>query len=328
MIKHRTHGRVGILGNPSDIYFGVVISSTLKDLYVDGKIKETNKFKFTINNSEDIKLDSLILNSLKFLKNQGYDVKEFEINFESNIPKQGGLAGSSAIIINLLLGLDELFDLKLEKRQLAHYSTKIERDVIGIIAGPSDRFIITIGGVMYMDFTSKDYNSYVLEELSLNNFPFWVGIRSKNISSGDVHKYPYVAYPNDFSLQSIIKSLIDCGIQGKRAIIDNDINLIAELINKNQKLTTQYGYYGNPSPEVLLERKMDQEMLNYCDQHGVLGVKLGGSSGSLVILSEEKPEFLLDFSPKIELKGKQELFQLESQIDKIIKLVPTKRLQI
>ncbi|MFX0183661.1 MAG: hypothetical protein ACFE95_11315 [Candidatus Hodarchaeota archaeon] len=320
--SYHTHARVNLLGNPSDIYYGIVASSTVKNLGVKGIIKESQINEYTINGIHDEGLNTLINSSISFLRQKGFKINPIEFSVRSNIPKQGGLAGSSAIIINLLYCLNEIFQLSLSKRLIAHYSTIIEHEVIGITAGPSDRFIITLGGVKYMDFTSKNYKNYLIEDLDLNNIPLWIGIRSKNISSGDVHRFPYQVYSENSDLQKVIINLKKCAIFGKKAIEEEDLQELGKLMNENRKLTNLYGTFGTPSKDVVLQRKIDEEILDFCDVNEVLGAKLGGSSGSIVILSEEKPEFLIDFKPK---KESIQLISSESlgcQIDQIIKLKP------
>ncbi|MBA7696418.1 hypothetical protein ES703_105065 [subsurface metagenome] len=79
---------------------------------------------------------------------------------------------------------------------------------------------------------------------------------------------------------------------------------------------------------MILQREIDQEILNFCNINNVIGAKLGGSSGSLIILSEEKPNFLLDFilSEKLQKKMKQfDANPSENQIFQVLKLEPAKK---
>ena len=99
-------------------------------------------------------------------------------------------------------------------------------------------------------------------------------------------------------------------------------------MNQNQELTQKYGQFGNPTENVILQRKIDQEILDFCNHHDVIGTKLGGSSGSIIVLSEEKPDFLLDFKPSEDLQKKLAKFDVDptqKQIDKVLKLVPAEQ---
>ncbi|MFX1534011.1 MAG: mevalonate kinase [Promethearchaeota archaeon] len=315
-----TKGRVNLLGNPSDIYYGIVISSTIENLGVKGTIKESEIKNYTINGTYDEGLNTLVNNSIVFLKQKGLKINPFTFSVNSNIPKQAGLAGSSAIIINLLNCLNKLYQCGLDQRTIAQYVTVIEHEVIGITAGPADRFIITLGGTKYMDFTSKDYKKYLIEDLDLKSLPLWIGIRTKDISSGDVHRFPYQAYPKNFELQQVIKRIMKCAVLGKKAVEEEDIQSLGKILNKNQKLTNLYGTFGNPNKNVQLQRKIDEEILNFCNENGTIGAKLGGSSGSLIILSEERPEFLFDFKPSRELRRNLTYDSSYPEISEIIRL--------
>ncbi|MFX1251394.1 MAG: mevalonate kinase [Promethearchaeota archaeon] len=317
--------RVNLLGNPSDIFYGIVISSTIENLGVNGTIKESEIDDYTINGTYDKELNTLVTNSVKFLKQKGLKINPFTYSVNSNIPKQAGLAGSSAIIINLLNCLNKLYEYGLDQRTIAHYVTIIEHEVIGITAGPADRFVITLGGTKYMDFTSKDYKKYLIEDVDLKSLPLWIGIRTKNISSGDIHKFPYEAYPRNIELQQVIKRIMNCAVLGKKAIEEGDIQSLGNVMNKNQTLTNLYGTFGNPNKNVVLQRRIDEEILSFCNENGVIGAKLGGSSGSLIILSEEKPEFLFDFKPSQKLKKDCTYDASYPEISEIIKLKSRKK---
>ena len=179
-----------------------------------------------------------------------------------------------------------------------------------------------------MDFSSGKYKRYILEDIDISDIPFYVGVRTKNVSSGDIHKYPFEAYPNSPELEAIVDKIGNCAIEGKEAILNKDLKKIGELMNSNQKLTQHYGKFGNPMENVILQRKIDQEILDYCNEHKVIGAKLGGSSGSIIILDEEKPDFLLDFKPNpilIKELAKFDSKPTENQINQVIKLKPAKK---
>ncbi len=266
--------------------------------------------------------------SLILLSKKGFNVENFSFKIKTNIPVQGGLSGSTAIIVNLFKSLNKLFSLKLNLRTIAHYTRLVEHEIIGNTAGPQDCFVDTFGGVKYMDFSSNDYRNYIIEDLNIKDIPFYIGVRSKNISSGDIHRFPFLAYPTNSSLIKIVNKIRNCAIRGKEAIINEDLKLIGKLMNENQKLTQTYGRYGNPTENVILQREIDQEILNFVNINNVIGAKLGGSSGSLIILSEEKPYFLLDFILSEKLQKKIKKFDrnpIENQINQVLKLVPAKK---
>ena len=304
-----TNARAGILGNPSDIYRGIIIASTIDDFFVKGSVEYSDRTEFRINNALDTELNQMGIKTLGFLEKHNIEIPPLSFSISSNIPKYAGLAGSAAIILNILLLLNDFLNLDLDFKTLAQFATLIEHEEMGIVAGPLDRFVITYGGAQYMDFTDPDFRNYEIIAMDLNSLPFWIGVRGKNVSSGDMHRFAYHEYPHNLALQEIIEKMKQIAIKGKKLIEDHDLIQLGQLMNENQHLTSLYGRYGNPNRKVVLQREVDEEIFTLCKQHGSYGVKLAGSSGAVIILSEEKPEFLLDFKPSKELSqhGKTDL---------------------
>jgi galactokinase/mevalonate kinase-like predicted kinase len=250
-----------------------------------------------MNNSVDSELNQMGIKTLEFLKKHNIEIPSLSFLISSNIPKYAGLAGSAAIILNILLLLTDYLKLNLDFKTLAQFATLIEHEEMGIVAGPLDRFVITYGGAQYMDFTDPDYMKYEITAIDIDSLPFWIGVRSKNVNSGDMHRFAYNEYPHNPKLQEIVKRMKKIAIEGKELIEDRDVEQVGHLMNENQRLTSLYGKYGNPNKNVLLQREIDEEIFGLCRQHDTYGVKLAGSSGAIVVLSDEKPEFLLDFQP-------------------------------
>jgi glucuronokinase len=75
-----------------------------------------------------------------------------EISYESDVPFQVGLSGSSAIVIAVLRGLARWFDCDIPAYRLAQLALDAEVVDLGIAAGPMDRMIQSYEGVVCMDF--------------------------------------------------------------------------------------------------------------------------------------------------------------------------------
>ncbi len=74
------------------------------------------------------------------------------VRWESSIPRDVGLAGSSALVIAVLRALGELYGLALEPAALARLALAVELEELGIAAGPQDRVAQAYGGLTFMDF--------------------------------------------------------------------------------------------------------------------------------------------------------------------------------
>jgi glucuronokinase len=82
----------------------------------------------------------------------GIEVVPTALAFTSAIPRQVGLAGSSAIVIGVVEALAELHGVEPEPTTVAQLALRAEVDVLGIVAGPQDRVVQAHRGVLDMDF--------------------------------------------------------------------------------------------------------------------------------------------------------------------------------
>lgn len=79
---------------------------------------------------------------------------ETAVRWESAIPRDMGLAGSSALVIAVLRALGELFGMAVNPARLAELALAVELHDLGIAAGPQDRVAQAYGGLTFMDFAA------------------------------------------------------------------------------------------------------------------------------------------------------------------------------
>jgi glucuronokinase len=77
------------------------------------------------------------------------------VRWRSSIPREVGLASSSALVIATLRALGELWDLELGPDRLARLALAVELEELGIQAGPQDRVAQAYGGLTFMDFSGQ-----------------------------------------------------------------------------------------------------------------------------------------------------------------------------
>ena len=78
--------------------------------------------------------------------------RNFSIRYQTNIPRQVGLAGSSAIIVATLRCLMEFYDVEIPLDAQPSFVLSVEKEELGITAGLQDRVIQVYEGLVYMDF--------------------------------------------------------------------------------------------------------------------------------------------------------------------------------
>lgn len=184
----RGYARVGLMGNPSDGFHGKTVSFTLHNYYAEVWVWESptviisphplyDPFEFlTLEQLHAVSSREgyvggrrvLMATAKKFLEQCRADGVElpmdrgFTVKYDTNIPRQVGLAGSSAIItaffkaILKFYGFHEdpsVIGLPLVKQP--SFVLAVETDELGVAAGLQDRVVQVYGGVVFMDFEKE-----------------------------------------------------------------------------------------------------------------------------------------------------------------------------
>ena len=175
IIQTKAYARAGLVGNPSDGYFGKTISFIIKNFSARVTLYESPRLSILPQRSdrlefrdygeflEDVRLHGyyggirLIKAAIKrfgdYCAGTGaaFD-RNFSIEYETDIPIRVGLAGSSAIITATMRALMEFFGVQIPKRVLPGVILSVELDELKIGAGLQDRVIQVYEGVVFMDF--------------------------------------------------------------------------------------------------------------------------------------------------------------------------------
>jgi len=170
------YARAGLIGNPSDGYFGKTISFTIRDYSAQVTLFESPELVIQPNERDHSVfsgIDSLARDVKQFGYYGGirllkacvkcfYDYCEkqqltlhgrnFTLRYASDIPPQVGMAGSSAIITACWRALMRFYEIEIPKLLLPSLVLSVENDELGIPAGLQDRVIQTYEGLVFMDF--------------------------------------------------------------------------------------------------------------------------------------------------------------------------------
>ncbi|KHG01453.1 Glucuronokinase 1 -like protein [Gossypium arboreum] len=181
-IQHKAYARVGLLGNPSDVYFGKTISFSLANFWASVTLEPSPHLIINPHPIHDlVQFDSLdhLVNRLqsegyyggvrllmsicklfhKHCKDNNINLSpgNFTLSYDTNIPRQAGLSGSSAIVCAALSCLLDFYKvrhlIKVEVRPNLILSAEKE---LGIVAGLQDRVAQVYGGLVHMDFSKEN----------------------------------------------------------------------------------------------------------------------------------------------------------------------------
>ena len=176
IIRATSYPRAGLIGNPSDGYFGKTISFAFSNFRAEVMMYHSPELEIIGNVTDHTKFDSfqslvgdisthgyyggvrLLKASLKTffdyccrMKIQ-LDDRNFTVRYSTDIPHGVGLAGSSAIITACFRALIAFYGVSISKATLANLVLSVETDELGISAGLQDRVVQAYEGLVYMDF--------------------------------------------------------------------------------------------------------------------------------------------------------------------------------
>lgn len=208
------------MGNPSDGFYGKTISLLISNFHVELNLVP-NEFDSS-NNYEQISFqqsmtsfpswrsfsnisipkyqqeDLLLIATCKVFFTHCYkhnillNDQGFNLSYETNIPRQVGFAGSSAIITALwkaLMIFYKVNDYQISLSLQASLVLSVEKDELGIVCGLQDRVIQAFGGLMFMDFDRNHLQTQgvgIYKRIPINNLPrgLWISYDSNPSDSG------------------------------------------------------------------------------------------------------------------------------------------------
>lgn len=178
IIRTNAYARAGLIGNPSDGYFGKTISLILRNFRAQVTLYETPRISVRAGLRDQLEYDSyadflqdvhlngyyggvrLIKATIKKFSDwcRKFNIpleRNFTIEYDTNVPVRVGLAGSSAIVTATMRALMTFFGVEIAKPVLPSLILSVELEELSIGAGLQDRVIQVYEGVVFMDF-AKD----------------------------------------------------------------------------------------------------------------------------------------------------------------------------
>lgn len=170
----RSPGRVNIIGEHTDYNNGFVLPAAIdKAIYVaiaprtdetiklySGEFDQT--FETTLNELKptDKGWPNYVLGVANQLKERGYSIKGFNLAVDGDVPIGSGLSSSAALECATAFALNEIFELGIEKKELAFIGQKAEHTFAGVMCGIMDQFASVFGKkdhVIKLDCQSIEY---------------------------------------------------------------------------------------------------------------------------------------------------------------------------
>jgi glucuronokinase len=168
--------------------------------------------------------------------------RKFSVRYQSNIPRQVGLAGSSAIIVATLRGLTAFYGVEIPREALPSLALAVETEELGIAAGLQDRVIQVYEGVVYMDFgpaTRRQIQGLscgVYEPLDAGLLPpLYLAYDTRVAEPTEVlHNDLRVRYQRgDAAVVAAMQQFAELATRAKAALLAGDFNALSQCMDAN-----------------------------------------------------------------------------------------------
>lgn len=304
LIRQRAYARAGLMGNPSDGYHGKTISFSVRDfcaevvLYewdsVDIVLAENDRARFSsvYDLARDVQLHgyyggirlikATIKRFVEYCRARRITLhdRNFSVRYQTNIPRQVGLAGSSAIIVATLRCLMEFYDVRIPLEAQPTFVLSIEQEELRITAGLQDRVIQVFEGMVYMDFARERRHlvdgipCYHYEPLDPRLLP------AVYLAYHDALSEPTEVFHNnirerfdrgDEQVVSAMQHFASLAARGRETLLARDGATLGRLINDN--FDTRRSIYALPAWQI--------EMVETARRAGATA-KFAGSGGAIV----------------------------------------------
>jgi galactokinase/mevalonate kinase-like predicted kinase len=285
-------GRAGIIGNPTDMYGGAVLSCSMG-----------LRARVTVRTAPDLVLEAggeqYRVASRRDLRPRGdqFDLARAvldylhlpplacHVQYESDIPMRSGMAGSTALLVALLNALLVWQGERTNLYRLAERARYIELNYLKVVCGYQDAYMCTFGGLNYMDFGGKQFYRQAESELfatmeslsaHVSGLPFVLGFTGVQHASSAVHKPLRERWLDG---ESVVVAgyhrITEIARMGKKALILEDWPLLGRLMNDNHAIQRGLGGSGE-SNERLIQAALEA---------GALGAKLAGAGDGGTIIA-------------------------------------------
>ncbi len=301
IITTQTYARAGLIGNPSDGYFGRTIAFSVRNFAARITLYESPELEIKFHRNDQLMFTSIrqLVEDIQFSGYYGgvrlikaaikkfyeycqeeciaLEEKNFTVSYDTDVPLRVGLAGSSAIITSAMKALMQFYDVEIEKPILSNLVLSVETEELGISAGLQDRVAQVFEDIVYMDFNRahmEEYGYGQYEYLCPENLPNFYIAYSDDLSEGTevFHNNIRQRYDDgDQQVHEAMREFADITTAFKDALQEGNLSEMHELINRNFNLRAS----------IYKLSQRNWELIN-CARNVGASSKFCGSGGAIV----------------------------------------------
>lgn len=259
--------RANLIGNPSDQYAGTTLACSLP-LRAHARVAAADETQIRTEQGvlrigdpaelaprgDDFDLGRVALTSLGAPAGVA-------LAYDSEIPPQSGVGGSSALLVALLGALDAWLGRARERSGLAEAAREVERKLLGIQCGFVDHYMAAYGGLRFLDFAGKADLAgegpgpcAVVESLAerVPRLPFLLAFTGVRHDSGSVHGPIRRRFERgEAEVVRAYERVAELGRLGRAAMLAADWSGLAELMNENHAIQRELGGSGAPNEAMI-----------------------------------------------------------------------------
>jgi len=262
-VRAKSFARAGLLGNPSDGYFGKTLSFAFANFGVDLRLTESSRMRFVPGEVDDAMFDSpqQLVHDLRIFGYYGgirmlkavaklffeycmerdipFPERNFTAEYRINVPRLVGLSGSSAICSAMLKALMKFYGVQIPEAYAPTLCLEAERDELGINCGYQDRVIQMYNGLVFMDFNrdyleEHEYGRYErLDPTLLPNLYISYDPRRAEESGKAHRKVKKLFEEKRPDILAAMSEFADIAQKGRDALVNGRSAELAPLINAN-----------------------------------------------------------------------------------------------
>lgn len=320
-IVTHAYARAGLVGNPSDGYYGKTIAFVIRQFKATVTLTESDKFEILPDETDFARYDSVTafmrdvklhgyyggMRLMKAIVKKFYDYaaahhaqlpldKNFQLKFDTDVPRLVGMSGSSAIMCATLRALMKFYNVEIPLHIMPGVILSAEKEELNISAGLQDRVIQSYEGMVYMDFQKEllqkqGYGHYIpLKPTKMP--PLYVSFDPNRAEVSDVtHRNLRALFEQgDSTVVSAMQKYRDLTDRGHAALMTGDWDALHQITNENFDLRKTF-------MPIAME---NQRMVDVARSTGA-SAKFAGSGGAIcgVYHSEEQFEQLTAALSKI-----------------------------
>ena len=317
-IRTRSFARAGLLGNPSDGYFGKTVSFTFTQFGVELVMSESSRIRFQQGEVDDAtfaSMDEMARNLrlygyyggirlLKATAKRFFDhcqerglalpKRNFSVEYKINIPRLVGLSGSSAICSAMLKALMWFYEVEIPLEIQPTICLEAERDELGINCGFQDRVIQIYNGLVFMDFEksfieSHNHGKYERLYPNLPNLPnLYIAYDANRAEeSGKAHKKVKRLFEEkNADVLAAMSEFADIAQQGRDLLVTPNL----DPATRNSQLATLINANFDLRDRIFNVAEENRRMVMTARKCGA-SAKFAGSGGAIVGTYADEAQF-------------------------------------